>query len=222
MELKAFSAYKNLSDRVLVSQVLSLPHNEEAAVFLLYCRYEPLLRKIYLNYTKDMSWYDDCIDELFIHLKGAACDWHGLALFEWNSTFGYWLGKVARNKFTDFLPRLIDNRVNRVYIDDDEAETPSVQLPDRGEDDYERTEQKVLLLEAISLLEDEDQRFVILKRLQGYNSKEMALLLRKRWEKHGIRKFNNRHEEVIPDAAYVDVRTQRAKDNLRRIIAAKF
>jgi len=86
-------------------------------------------------------------------------------------------------------------------------------------EDYERRQLKVLLLEAVGQLDDPDQKFVILKRLQGYDSREIALLLQKRWEKHGIRKFNNRHEEVVPDAAYVDVRTQRAKENLRKIIA---
>ena len=73
-------------------------------------------------------------------------------------------------------------------------------------------------MEAIGQLKDDDQRFVILKRLQGYNSKEIAVLLQKKWQKHGIKKYNNKKELVVPDAAYVDVRTQRAKENLRIII----
>jgi hypothetical protein len=75
-----------------------------------------------------------------------------------------------------------------------------------------------MLLEAIGQLKDEDQRFVILKRLQGYNSKEIAVLLQKRWKKHGIIKYNHKNELVVPDAAYVDVRTQRAKENLKIIL----
>lgn len=44
-----------------------------------------------------------------------------------------------------------------------------------------------MLLEAIGMLKDPDQKFVILKRLQGYNSKEIAELLTKAWEKHGVK-----------------------------------
>ena len=73
-------------------------------------------------------------------------------------------------------------------------------------------------MEAISLLKDADQKFVMIKRLQGYNSKEIAILLQKRWAKHGIVKYNNKKQIVVPDAAYVDVRTQRAKENLLKII----
>ena len=58
----------------------------------------------------------------------------------------------------------------------------------------------------------------MLRRLEGYNSKEIAVLLQMRWEKHGIIKYNNKDELVIPDDAYVNVRVQRAKDNLKKII----
>ena len=68
------------------------------------------------------------------------------------------------------------------------------------------------------MLKDPDQKFVILKRLQGYNSKEIAELMNKSWVKHGIKKYDNNGNLVVPTSGYVDVRTQRAKKNLKEII----
>lgn len=218
--------YKDLSDKQLVDKILEVPHNEEAAAYLLHDRYSNLLHSVYNKVLLDLFnkavhtdyWYDDCENELFMHLRSKDRSWHPLATFEWRSTFGCWLRGVSRNKFLEVLPKLIENSGSNLSIDSDASGKPKVQIPDGGEDSYERRQRKVLLMEAIGQLEDDDQRFVILKRLQGYCSKEIATLLQKRWQKHGIKKYNNKKELVIPDAAYVDVRTQRAKENLRIII----
>lgn len=221
----AFASRINYSiqdDRQIVDLVVRPPHNEEAAVFLLYDRYRPLLRHIYRSLQSDNEWYNDCVDELFIHLRGRDGQWHILASFEWRSTLGCWLTKVARNKFIETLKRLIENEELIVSIDTGNGDSREpVQLPGRGEEEYERRERKVMLMEAIAALKDDDQRFVILKRLEGYDSNEIALLMQKRWQKHGIVKYNNKGQRVVPDAAYVDVRTQRAKANLRLIIVGE-
>lgn len=223
MAFKSRTAYKDLTDKEIVEMILAIPHNEEAAAFLLYNRYDPLLHKIYRDITREIYWFDDCVVELFIHLKGKDCNWQPVASFEWRSTFGCWLKKVARQKFLETLPKLIENNGNNLSIDDDDPEKPKVQLPNGGEEEYERRQRKVMLMEAIGLLKDEDQRFVILKRLEGYNSEETALLLQKKWQKLGIKKYghkkgSNEKELVIPSAAYVNVHIQRAKDNLRKLI----
>ena len=197
--------------------ILAIPHDEDAAAFLLHTRYRPLLLSIYRSLTQDESWFEDCIDELFIHLKGSNTDWHNLSSFAWRSSFGTWLKGVARNKFCEVIPALIENNGENLSIQQTDSGV-IIQLPDEGEEEFSRNERKVMLLEAIGQLEDADQKFVILKRLQGYNSKEIAVLLQKRWEKHGIVKYNSKKEMVVPDAAYVDVRTQRAKENLKKII----
>lgn len=209
--------YTILSDKEIVEKILAVPHNEEAAVFLLYNRYNPLLHKIYNDITDDWRWFDDCVIELYMHLRCKDGSWNTLVSFTWRCKFVGWLKPVARNKFLDVLPKLIENGGSNVSLDSYDSEKPKVQLSD-DEESFERRQSKVLLMEAINLLKDEDQRFVILKRLEGYNSKEIAILLQKKWQKHGIEKYNNRKELVIPDAAYVDVRTQRAKENLRIII----
>lgn len=210
--------YEQYDDRQVVAMILAIPHNEEAAAFLLYNRYDPLLHKVYRMLVQNSFWYDDCVDELFLHLRGNDREWRPLATIQWRSTFGCWLKRVAYRKFIEVLPSLIENDRRTTSIDIGDPSEPQVQLPDGGEEEYERRQRKVILMEAIGQLKDEDQRFVILKRLEGYDSREIALLLQKRWQKHGIIKYNNRHELVVPDAAYVDVRTQRAKENLRRLI----
>ena len=217
--------YNELTDREIVGRILAIPHNEEAAAFLLYNRYDPLLHSIYNKLTKERIWYDDCVDELFIHLKCKDGSWRTLASFEWRSTLGCWLRGVARNKFLEVLSKLIENGGSNLSLEanDDDPERPSIQQPDGGEENYERRQRKVMLLEAIEKLKDEDQRFVIIKYLEGYSSNEIAILLQKKWKKQGIVKYgykkNSKVKEiVVPDAGYVDVRTQRAKANLRKIM----
>ena len=220
MDLTPKITYKELTDKQVVELILALPHNEEAAAFLLYDRYDPLLHGIYNKLTRERFWYDDCVDELFIHLKCKDGTWRTLASFEWRSTLGCWLKGVAKHKFQEVLPKLIENGGSNLSLDahDDDPERTPIQLSDGGEEDYERRQRKVMLMEAIAALKDDDQRFVILKRLEGYDSNEIAFLLQKKWQKLGIQKYNNKGQLVVPDAAYVDVRTQRAKENLRILI----
>lgn len=211
--------YKALSDKELVAKVTNIPSNEEAAAYLIYNRYDPLLRKIYKTvYNEDLYWYDDCLGDLFDYLKGKQQDWGKLKSFQWRSPFGSWLKKTARNRFIEIKRYLIGKIENPISIDDADEDKAPIQLPDDGVEDFERIQRKVLLMEAIGMLQDRDQRFVILKRLQGYNSKEIAELLKKSWDKHNIKKFDNKGNVVIPTSGYVDVRTQRAKENLKEII----
>lgn len=216
------SQYDGLEDKQIIELILALPHNEEAAAFLLYCRYNWLLLKTYHTLHEDQYWFEDCVDELFMHLRGNDNSWKTLSSFEWRSTFGCWLKRVARHKFIEVLPRLIDKSAQVTSIDGDSLDKPTIQISNESKEDYERRWQKVLLLEAIEQLKD-DQRFVILKRLEGYNSTEIALLLQKKWQKNGTTKYSidrvtREKVIVVPDADYVNVLTQRAKKNLQIIM----
>ena len=222
--------YEGYTDRELVELTILPPTgkkpNEEGVAFLLNNRYAPLLHKLYLEiYGKQHDLYGDCLNDLFIYLKSGEPVWRKLINLEWRSSFGTWLGVTARHRFVEIKPILIGKCPNTLSIDGDTSTALStgkdrnpVQLPDNGVEDFDEKERKVILMEAISLLKDADQKFVMIKRLQGYNSKEIAILLQKRRAKHGIVKYNNKKQIVVPDAAYVDVRTQRAKENLQKII----
>ena len=87
-----------------------------------------------------------------------------------------------------------------------------------GKEAFERRMRKVMLMEAVGQLKDADQKFVILKTLEGYDSSEIALLLAKKWRKQGIVKYDNLGNAVVPSAGCVDVRRQRAKAELKRIL----
>lgn len=219
MGLVFLNNYAELNDKEIVNKIINKPYNEEAAAYLIYNRYDPLLHKLYREiYDKDPSWYEDCLGDLFGFLKGKERDWNKLRTFQWRSKFGAWLSSTARHRFIEIKPYLIGKIENPLSIDDTDGDKAPVQLPENGGEEYERLERKILLMEAVGMLKDPDQKFVILKRLQGYNSKEIAELMKKSWAKHGIKKYDNKGNLVVPTSGYVDVRTQRAKDNLKEII----
>lgn len=219
MGLAFLNNYAELNDKEIVNKIINKPYNEEAAAYLIYNRYDPLLHKLYREiYDKDPSWYEDCLGDLFGFLKGKEKDWNKLRTFQWRSKFGAWLSSTARHRFIEIKPYLIGKIENPLSIDDTDGDKAPVQLPENGGEEYERLERKILLMEAVGMLKDPDQKFVILKRLQGYNSKEIAELMKKSWAKHGIKKYDNKGNLVVPTSGYVDVRTQRAKENLKEII----
>jgi len=219
MGLVFLNNYAELNDKEIVNKIINKPYNEEAATYLIYNRYDPLLHKLYREiYDKDPSWYEDCLGDLFGFLKGKERDWNKLRTFQWRSKFGSWLSSTARHRFIEIKPYLIGKIENPLSIDETDGDKAPVQLPENGGEEYERLERKILLMEAVGMLKDPDQKFVILKRLQGYNSKEIAELMKKSWAKHGIKKYDNKGNLVVPTSGYVDVRTQRAKENLKEII----
>ena len=83
----------------------------------------------------------------------------------------------------------------------------------------------VLLLEAISCLEDEDDRFILLKELEGYSPKELSQMLAEKWRKRGqikIRKVPNTSDgsvkEVIPTVGYIYTRKSRVLKEVSTIM----
>ena len=218
MQIPARYRYMTQTDKELVEAIIRIPPDEGAAVFLLYEKYTPKFKKLYTDIYQDMSWYDDCMNDLFAYLKGKNQDWRTFRTFEWRSKFSTWIGQVARNRFLEIKPYLIGKIEFPLSIDDNENGKKPIILPDEYQEDYERRERKVILLEAIGLLKDMDQKFVILKTLQGYNSREIAEMLKQKWQKEGVTKYDYKGNLVTPTPGYVDVRRQRAKENLKRII----
>jgi len=218
MQIPARYRYMTQTDKELVEAIIRIPPDEGAAVFLLYEKYTPKFKKLYTDIYQDMSWYDDCMNDLFAYLKGKNQDWRTFRTFEWRSKFSTWIGQVARNRFLEIKPYLIGKIENPLSIDDNENGKKPVVLPDEYQEDYERRQRKVLLMEAVGLLKDMDQKFVILKTLQGYNSAEIADMLALKWQKEGTEKYDNKGHLVTPTPGYVDVRRQRAKEQLKRII----
>lgn len=216
MEFQYRLDYSIFSDKQIVEKILAEPHDEEAAAYLLHDRYAPLLNSLYRYFTQEDFWFDDCINELFIHIKGKDGSWRALADFEWRSTFGYWLKKVALSKFRGLLPKLIENGGRNESVDNDNPQKPKPQISDGGEG-IERLQRKIIFMEAVNKLND-DEKFVIMKRMEGYSSKEIAALLDMKWKKHNIVKFNHDGEQVVANVAYVDSKAQKARKHLKEIM----
>ena len=106
------------------------------------------------------------------------------------------------------MGKLIGNDTFDPSIDkkDDKSEIPE------GEN-----QNKVMLLEAISRLDDADYRFILVKQLEGYKPYEIAILLeRKRRAENRLPMRNG--EEVIPDAEYIHMIIGRALTKIKTII----
>lgn len=204
--------YKELTDREIVDLIIAIPHNEEAAYYILFYRYRGLLFNIYRYYFGNaLYWFDDCLNELFLSLRGTKGEWKSFANFEWRSNLRTWLTKVAKNKFLECYYTMIDIAGDGTSID----KTP---VPTMQSVDTNRELLLIELVESIRKLDDEDQIFCMLKKLEGYSSKEIAILLQKRWDKYGIVRYNNENEIVTPSEGYVNVLRQRAKENLRNLM----
>jgi len=208
--------YELFDDRQLVEKALS--GNEEAMLFLIFKRYAPLLKKLCNRYYGDYFYLEQLQIELFIHLKEN--DWHRTRSFGWKSSFGTWLGIVAGNLFIKKMPELIGITKYSVYIGED-GDEGEVNLPN-PEPPHENDMNMILMIEAIHQLEDKDQRFIILRELDGYTPREIARLLedyRRKENRLKTRLVNGQREEIIPTAEYVHMLKGRAKENLRAIVS---
>lgn len=217
MSMKFSKNYKDFEDRELVRMTLE-DGNQEALLFLIYNRYDPLLKKLCRKYYDTLYYYDQLQVELLIHLKSK--DWHALRSFGWRSSFGPWFGEVAGHVFLKKMHELIGIDPYLVSIgeneDDGEVDVPA------PSDDHEFDSRMVLLMEAIQQLDDPDQRFILQSEFDGYEPIEIAQLLETIRRKEGRIKTRVNEkgmiEEIIPNADYIYMLKSRAKANIRTII----
>lgn len=217
MQIAYHQQYKDLNDRQIIDLVLS-DGNEEAMLFLIFERYQPLLKKLCTRYYGDLYYLEQLQVELLILLK--ANDWHPVRGFGWRSSFGTWLGTVAGNLFIKKMPELIGIDKFPISIGDN-GEDGEVNIPEL-EPPHENDIHMTLLIEAIQQLEDKDQRFILLREFDGYTPKEIARQLetyRRKENRLKTKKVNGQIEEIIPSAEYVHMLKGRAKDNIRVIIS---
>ena len=221
MELSFKDKYKKLSDKEIVDLIIAEPYNEEAATYLIYDRYEPLCISICLKTLDGVSRLDELQSELFMLLKGKNRDWHALRSFGWRSTLGRWLSITAYNLSLELRRQLIENDGKNTSIDngqtDDEDKPHTIDIPVDEEKQQERRYNMIVLNEAIQMLENPDQRFVVKKRLQGYSSKVVADMLQAHWDANGIVRYNNKKQIVEPDSGYIDNLFKRGYDKVTEI-----
>ena len=202
--------YKGLEDKEIIK--LAIAGNEEAMVYLLYVRYKEDIKYYTWQCFNSYEYYEDLVNELYIHLKGKNNDWKPLSSFRGDSKFRTWLRRVAIRLFLKKKKELID-------IDGDNASTTTenqeVQLPQPAPET--ENQNLVILLEAINRLSNELYRFILIQELKGYNHKEIAeMLIEKRKKENKASIY--RGVEVVPDARYIDMNKARALREVKAIV----
>lgn len=220
MELIFKDRYKTLSDREIVDRIITEPYDDEAAAYLIYCRYEPLCVSVCLKTLGGTQQLDELQSELFILLKGKNQDWHALRSFQWRSSLGSWLKITAYNFSLEFRRQLIENNGDNLSMDNgwsqEDQKRRTMDIPSDEEELKERRYRMMLLQEAINMLDNADQKFVVKNRLQGFSSKEIAKMLLDYWKENNMARYNNRREPVVPDSGYIDNLFKRGYDKVKR------
>lgn len=224
MKLIFKDKYSKLSDREIVDLIITDPYNEEAAIYLIYDRYEPLCISICQKTLDGIGRLDELQSELFMLLKGKNRDWHALRSFGWRSSLGRWLSISAYNLSLELRRQLIENNGENTSIDngwtDEDGDLRTLEIPVDEEKQQERRYNMIVLNEAIHMLENPDQRFVVTCRLKGYSSKEVAEMLQAHWDANGIIRHNNKRQIVRPDSGYIDNLFKRGYDKVAHIYKA--
>lgn len=221
MELPFRHRFQHLCDKEIVNRVLSDPQDERAAIYLIYDRYEPLCISICQKTFGNTYYLDELQCELYMLLKGTNRDWHALKSFGWKSTFGTWLRIVCYNLSLELRRQLIENDGNNTSLDNgweqENRKSRPIDISVDEEKEQERRYNMALLNEAIHRLKNSDQRFVVIQRLKGYSSKEVAEQLKVYWTKNNIKRLNHKKERVIPDSGYIDNLFKRGYDKVSDI-----
>lgn len=210
--------YESYSDRDLVDATLS--GNEEAAIYLIYKRHYGMLRYVSNDCCQSFDYADDLCNELFIHLRGKNNDWQPLRSWQGISTFRTWLCRVARHLFLKKRATMIGFRDKKLYSENEDDPDPVEQVA-AVQPTSEDAMMKVMLLEAINGLSNADQRLVILKELQGYSHEEIADILNQVRRQENRIKLDKAGNEILANAAAVDVLKQRAVAQIKQTMGVK-
>lgn len=204
--------YKDWTDDMFLDLVKEQhqTYNEEALSYFLFQKYSPKLRAVYSKLYPTYDWYEDCVMDLFSYIKGDDRNWSVLRSFQRRSKFSTWYGKIAFNEFKAAKTKLVGK--------DEPEDTCIPPQKEEGSHVVDKYMDRVMLMEAIGKLDDADDKFIVIKTLQGYKGEMVANMLQQRWTKYGIVKYNKDGEVVTPGGKYVNVRMQRIREQLRDML----
>ena len=108
--------------------------------------------------------------------------WRNLSTFQEESSFSTWLYRLTNNLCIDFLRKEKRRKaaVTTISLDDDENESPPVEVPDQRftpETEVERRELRAAMSQALRSLSDEHRQILILREVEGLSYTEIAGLL---------------------------------------------
>lgn len=218
MDQKYIERYSKLSDGELIELILAKPSDSFAANYLIFVKYNPLLRRIYNDIYSSCrnDYFDDCKNELLIYLMGLDLSWRKLSGIEKPESFSAWLERTSKRLFISLKPKLIDIATKSTSIDEENPEKPKIQIPVNFETLYEDHESMAVVIEAMATLTENERFCFYMDVFKDCAHKDIAEMLRIKWEEEGIKVKSNKKgvEYVTPDVGYVNVRIQRAKEKI--------
>lgn len=207
--MTVLSTYEKYTDKELVSLIVN-EHVHEALIYMLYDRYYKDARFYAYRYYKSFDYMEDLMEELTLHMMGKHGDYSTLASYQGKSSFRTWISRVISNLFLKKMDELIGFGKNSVSNGDD--------IINRMPEFDTKDTRMVKLLEAIARLTDPDQKFVLIKELEGYKPYEIARMMQVKWHQENIVKYDNKHQVVVPSAPYVYNIKSRALVEVKRIM----
>ena len=108
--------------------------------------------------------------------------WRSLPSFQEESSFSTWLYKLTSNLCIDFLRKEKRRKaaVTTVSLDDEEDDSPSLEVPDHRftpETEVERRELRSAMSRALKVMSEEHRQILILREVEGLSYTEIAELL---------------------------------------------
>lgn len=203
--------YSKLQAKQLVVLIIE-KDNEEAAIYLLYVKYDKDIRFYAMRYFDSLEYLEDLTGEIYIQFKGKNSDWEPLKSFHWRCSFRTWYCSVVSHLFQQKRKELIG--FGGVSVSkgngDDIVDIPA---PDN------MNPNKLILLEAISRLKNPDYRFILVKELQGYTPDEIAVMLTKKRRAEGRIKVRIEDgSDIIPTVGYIYMIKGRALKELKILV----
>ena len=206
--------YSKLQAKQLVILIIE-KDNEEAAIYLLYVKYDKDIRFYAMRYYDSLEYLEDLTDDIYIQFKGKKSDWEPLKSFHWRCSFRTWYCSVVSHLFLQKRKELIGLGNNTVPIDK-EGNDNGIESPI---DSDEINPNKIILLEAINRLSNPDYRFILIKELEGYSPDEIAIMLTKKRRLEGRLKIRIKEgTEIIPTADYVYMMKGRALKEVKQLV----
>jgi RNA polymerase sigma factor (sigma-70 family) len=197
--------YGNLDDEEIKEIIVEGDDVGNLLFYLLYGRYNGLLRSVFLRLSKKIYCFPDAMAELEIHLLANDCA--SLKKFRGESKFSTWLTTTAHNLFLNKLPH-----IENLYADVQTKVEPSTPEPFYAGYCTDTLEE---LYQALSYLPVIEQRIVILKELEGYKPNEIAQLLTHYRRENYIKTKAKSHEVSVSNVYKIK---QRAIEGLAKIL----
>lgn len=191
--------YKPCSDKEIITEIGLGDSSGDALFYLLFGRYAEMLEAIFRRQSSGRIEFDDFMLELDIRLFVNRCA--AIISFDENkASFKTYLGTIAHNLLYDMSAKEMPT------LDILEA----LRYVDCGFDEYGMS----ILVDAINSYPNKDSRYVLLKTIEGYKSKEIAAMLTRRRQEEGTL---DKGKSLTP--AYIDTVRSRTLKAIRRMMS---